>query len=189
MSKRRKKAGKTALGSKIFISYATQDRPLATRITSALKAAGREVWLDAEDISYAEAWTDVVLPVIERTPAFLFLTSRQTVASQHCLEELAHAASLGKRIIPRKAEPVTEALPEILKPMVRWDFRDSLQFDEPFNAIGSPPRPYGQFGLLPGPCCGLQVAGGGAFNVFDYVYRANQKSDYSMGQAGFSARN
>jgi len=130
LSNARKNANESSAAPKIFMSYATLDRPLAARITKALEAAGRDVWLDAEDISYAEDWKDVVLPAIERAPAFLFLTSRHSVTSQHCLEELAHAAALGKRIIPLVAEAVAEGLPEILQSKVRRDFRDDARFDE-----------------------------------------------------------
>jgi hypothetical protein len=113
----------------IFLSYASADKGLSDKLSRALENNGQEVWVDTEDIRYAENWRDAVFPAIERAPAVLFITSRASLESENCLEELKYAESLGKRIIPIVAERVEE-LPKVLKDRVRRDFRDAELFDE-----------------------------------------------------------
>ncbi len=113
----------------IFLSYATADKELADKLSRGLESTGQDVWVDNQDIRYAENWRDAVFPAIERAPAFLFVTSRASLKSENCLEELKYAESLGKRIIPIVAEQVEE-LPVVLMDRVRRDFRNAEIFDE-----------------------------------------------------------
>lgn len=119
----------SAAKGEIFISYTVADRELADRLHQALESAGQAVWIDTDDIRYADNWKDAVFPAIERAPAILFVTSRASVSSENCLEELKYAELLGKRIIPIVAERVEE-LPDALKGRVRRDFRAAEGFDE-----------------------------------------------------------
>ena len=115
----------------VFISYAVANRDLAMRIHEALESAGQSVWIDSEDIRYAENWKEAVLPAIDRAPVILFITSKASTSSKNCLDELEYAVKLGKRIIPVVAERVdADAVPDALRERVRRDFRDPENFHD-----------------------------------------------------------
>ncbi len=115
--------------SEVFISYAVADQDLAMRIHEALESAGQFVWIDNEDIRYADNWKDAVLPAIEQAPVILFITSKASTSSKNCLEELEYAELMGKRIIPLVAERVeADLVPDTLRERVRRDFRDPNNF-------------------------------------------------------------
>ncbi len=113
----------------VFLSYTLADKALAEKLTRKLEEAGQSVWIDVEDIRYADNWKDAVWPALERAKAVLFVTSAASLASRNCLEELAYAAELGKRIIPIIAERVSGA-PATLKSRVRRDFSGANDFNE-----------------------------------------------------------
>ncbi len=113
----------------VFLSYTLADKALAEKLTRKLEDAGQSVWIDVEDIRYADNWKDAVWPALERARAVLFITSAAALASRNCLEELAYAAELGKRIIPIIAERVSGA-PATLKSRVRRDFSRANDFNE-----------------------------------------------------------
>lgn len=112
----------------VFLSYTLSDKALAEKLTRKLEEAGQSVWIDVEDIRYADNWKDAVWPALERAKAVLFVTSAASLASRNCLEELDYAAELGKRIIPIIAERVSGA-PATLKSRVRRDFSGTNDFN------------------------------------------------------------
>jgi hypothetical protein len=118
----------------VVLSYAAADAELAQRLTDALENAGQAVWVDTEDIRYANNWRDGVFPAIEKAPALLFVTSRASIGSKNCLEELNHAETFGKRIIPIIAERVDE-LPPRLRDTVHRDFVDPQTFDRELSRL------------------------------------------------------
>lgn len=126
--KKKSKNLDSSVQSEVFISYAIADQELGMRIHKALENAGQSVWIDQEDIRYAENWKDAVLPAMEQATAILFITSKASLSSKNCIEELEYAEELGKRIIPIIAERV-ETVPDILRERVRRDFRDPENFD------------------------------------------------------------
>jgi hypothetical protein len=117
----------SSVQSEVFISYAFADQELGMRIHQALESAGQSVWIDQDDIRYADNWKDAVLPAMEQATAILFITSKASLSSKNCLEELEYAQGMGKRIIPIIAERVEE-VPEILRERVRRDFCDPENF-------------------------------------------------------------
>lgn len=119
----------SSIHSEVFISYAVANRDLAMRIHKALESAGQSVWIDSDDIRYADNWKDAVLPAIEQATVILFITSKASIVSKNCLEELEYAELMGKRIIPIVAERVdSELVPDNLRERVRRDFRDPENF-------------------------------------------------------------
>ena len=69
------------------------------------------------------------IPAIERATVILFITSKASIASKNCLEELEYAELLGKKIIPIAAERV-DAVPDTLKEKVRRDSRNPENFHD-----------------------------------------------------------
>jgi hypothetical protein len=94
----------------VFLSHssAEPDFQMAGTISSRLRAAGLDVWWDAERLEGGNQFTVEILEAIIRQYHFLFLLSRRAIASPWCLRELARAVDLGKTIIPLMLEDVAQ---------------------------------------------------------------------------------
>jgi hypothetical protein len=60
----------------IFISYASEDRPVAEKVAEALAAAKLEVWLDRDQLMTGDAFEDRIRTNIDQSTIFLPLLSR-----------------------------------------------------------------------------------------------------------------
>jgi WD40 repeat protein len=89
-----------------FLSYSRIDEPFAQRLTEALSAAGKTVWVDTRDIQAAEDWRVAAFSGIDSAHNFLFVISPDSVKCKPdgslapCGEEIARAVSSGKRLLP-----------------------------------------------------------------------------------------
>ena len=86
--------------SHIFISYSRKDLRFAQRIVDALAANELDTWIDWKSIPKGEDWEQEIYRGIEEADAFLFLLSPDSVTSEMCNKEIAHAVANGKRILP-----------------------------------------------------------------------------------------
>jgi WD40 repeat protein len=115
-----------------FLSYSRRDRQyVEARLATALEAAGKDVWIDLDDIrGGASDWRATVWAGIEASKAVVFVLSPDSLASRVCGEELAHATALNKRVIPLLHRPLDGVgVPEALE-RPNWIFgRDSDDFD------------------------------------------------------------
>lgn len=83
-----------------FLSYARVDSPFVVdHLYIALRKRGHEVWVDV-DITGGAKWRERVRRGIEACKAFIFVISRDSVASEACRHELENAVALNKLIIP-----------------------------------------------------------------------------------------
>jgi WD40 repeat protein len=119
-----------------FISYSRIDLAFALRLEAALIAAGQTVWLDKNDIPAAAPWLPEVQSGIDSADNFLFILSPDSVASGPCMEELAHAITNGKRLVPicyRKPDQST--VPTALAPINYIFFDESVDFDAALKTL------------------------------------------------------
>lgn len=88
--------------SDVFISYRRKDVEFAKQLVAALKATGKECWVDWEDIPPgSEGFTDDIKRGLESTDAFLAILSPGYLESTYCVDmELAYAIQLKKKLIP-----------------------------------------------------------------------------------------
>jgi len=86
--------------SHIFISYSRKDLDFAQKIVDALAANELDTWIDWKSIPKGEDWEQEIYRGIEGADAFLFLVSPDSVVSEMCNKEIAHAVANGKRILP-----------------------------------------------------------------------------------------
>ena len=116
--------------SDVFISYSRKDREFVLRLEEALESRGRETWVDWQGIRPAEEFLQAIFPAIEGTDTFVFVLSPDSVTSEICGKELAHAVSHNKRMIPIIAREVdAKAVPEPLAKL-NWVFaRDADSFE------------------------------------------------------------
>ncbi len=86
--------------SDIFISYARKDIDFAKRIVLILAENKLDTWIDWKSIPKGEDWEQEIYRGIEEADVFLFLISSDSVRSEMCNKEIAHALKNNKRIIP-----------------------------------------------------------------------------------------
>jgi WD40 repeat protein len=86
--------------SHIFVSYSRKDLDFAQKIVDALAANDLDTWVDWKSIPKGEDWEQEIYRGIEEADAFLFLLSPDSVTSEMCNREIAHAVENGKRILP-----------------------------------------------------------------------------------------
>ncbi len=91
-----------------FLSYSRRDREIADRLVALLAERGKDVWVNMQDIPAASRWRDELARAIEVSDAVIALVTPAWIASRNCRQELEHADSVGKRIIPVLAAPTAD---------------------------------------------------------------------------------
>lgn len=86
--------------SDVFISYSRKDKEFVRWLDEALRAHGRDPWVDWEDIRPTEEFMDAIFRAIEGANVFVCVLSPALAASKICAEEIAHALKHNKRIVP-----------------------------------------------------------------------------------------
>ena len=86
--------------SDIFISYSRANREFTKHLYDALLLKGYDVWVDWDDIEFAEDWWAKIKQGIEAADNFLFIITPTSVRSKVCFDEIQHAVDLNKRIVP-----------------------------------------------------------------------------------------
>ena len=84
----------------LFISYSRKDTEITRRITERLQTDGLEAWVDWQDIPPSIDWMKEIQKGIEDADVVLYLVSPDSISSPICADEVKHAVSNGKRIIP-----------------------------------------------------------------------------------------
>ncbi|MGB7338309.1 MAG: TIR domain-containing protein [Phototrophicaceae bacterium] len=86
--------------SDVFISYSRKDSEFVHRLFDDIKATGKEVWADFEDIPKAADWWREIQAGIDAADAFVFIISPDSVNSDICRQEIDHALASNKRLLP-----------------------------------------------------------------------------------------
>jgi WD40 repeat protein len=116
--------------SDVFISYSRKDIAFARRLHAGLAQAGLETWIDWQDIPPSSDWLAEVYSAIEASDAFIFIISADSVDSEICSHEIAHAVQNYKRLIPIVLDdiPARSVTPELAA--LNWIFfREHDDFD------------------------------------------------------------
>ncbi|MDQ3762669.1 MAG: TIR domain-containing protein [Actinomycetota bacterium] len=93
--------------ARVFISYATPDRPVADELMSWLRAAGHEPFLahDLRDgVSVGEDWKQRLYRELREVDAVIGVVTKFFVASNWCSAEVGIADALGCRLMPLRVE-------------------------------------------------------------------------------------
>jgi WD40 repeat protein len=102
-------------GHDVFVSYSRADRNAVVRLTGGLASKGKRAWVDLDDIPPSAEWMAEIRQAIEGADGYLVAISPDVARSKVCSEELEHARSAGKRIVPvlvRTTDP--DSVPESL---------------------------------------------------------------------------
>ncbi len=104
----------------MFISYSRADGAFVRELHAFLTGRGKDVWVDWEDIPPASQWEEDIDDSIDAAESFVFVISRNSLASQYSLDELRHAGERGKRIVPIACDGADPAqAPEALR-QLNW---------------------------------------------------------------------
>ena len=116
--------------ARIFISYSRKDMAFADRLEAGLKARGFEPLIDRSEIHALEDWWKRIEALIARADTVVFVLSPDAVASEVALKEVAHAASLNKRLAPIVCRRVDDrTAPEALRRLNFIFFDDPARFE------------------------------------------------------------
>src|SRR5437763_1112191 len=100
----------------VFVSYSRRDAEFVTRLAEGLRGRGKDVWLDVQGIRDGERFPEALRRAIEDADAFVFVISPDSVASDFCEQEVAHASQLNKRIVPLALRHVpADEIPEEIR--------------------------------------------------------------------------
>ena len=115
----------------VFISYSRKDKEFVRRLDEELKRRDREAWVDWEGIPPGDTWEKTIYGAIEASNTFIFVLTPDSIASEVCGKEIAHAAANNKRLVPIVHRDVAaDRVPKSLGEL-NWIFcRDSDDFSE-----------------------------------------------------------
>ena len=82
----------------VFISYSRKDKEFVHRLDEELKRRDREAWVDWEGIPPGDTWEKTIYGAIESTHTFIFVLTPDSIASEVCGKEIAHAAANNKAL-------------------------------------------------------------------------------------------
>jgi YVTN family beta-propeller protein len=120
----------------VFLSYSRRDGAFVQRLGSALRERGKEVWVDVEGIRDAEVFREALRRAVESSDGFVFVISPDSVGSSFCVEEVEHAASLNKRIVPIALRPVSDGqVPEGVRERNWIPAGEDWDFDTTINRV------------------------------------------------------
>jgi WD40 repeat protein len=84
----------------LFISYSRRNDEFVRKLHKQLTDAGKDIWIDFEDIPLSSSWWEEIREGIESSHTFVFVITPESVASPICNFEIAHAVAHNKRIVP-----------------------------------------------------------------------------------------
>jgi TIR domain len=109
----------------VFVSYATPDRAIADEVSSWLRTAGHELFLDhdlRDGISVGEDWKQRLYRALREVDAVIGIVTSSFVASNWCSAELGIADALGCRLMPLRAE--TGVVHPLMQHLQYVDYQD-----------------------------------------------------------------
>lgn len=86
--------------SHIFISYARKNKRVVNQFVESLRTQDFIVWQDVSNISAGEAWRTAIYSAIEQASVVVIFWTVAAQASVVVNEEIDHALSQGKHVIP-----------------------------------------------------------------------------------------
>src|SRR5437773_9393160 len=120
----------------VFISYSRKDKEFVRRLDEALKRREREAWVDWEGIPPGDTWEKTIYGAIEATNTFIFVLTPDSIASEVCGREIAHAAANNKRLVPIVHRDVAaDRVPKSLGELNWIFYRDSDDFEEATDTL------------------------------------------------------
>ena len=97
----------------VFISYCTEDKPIADAVCATLEAQGMRCWIAPRDILPGTDWGEAIIDAIQESKAMLLVFSSKANASQQIKREVERAVNRGIDAIHADQEGARAA-------MIKW---------------------------------------------------------------------
>ncbi len=107
---------------RLFISYSSVDRHAVHELVKVLDSAGHEAWFDLWLLP-GQNWRQQTISAIEKSEAFVYVLTPESVESEWCRWEFSTAIEQGKPIVPVLLHPKTK-FPDELNSHPYVDFTD-----------------------------------------------------------------
>lgn len=99
------------MGSRVFISYCTTDKQVASAILDALEDRGLPCWMAPRNITPGVFWAEAICHAIAECDVFILVLSERSNGSKHVLREVELGVDGGCFLIPYRIEDVTPEPP------------------------------------------------------------------------------
>jgi TIR domain-containing protein len=90
----------------VFISYCSQDKPIADAVCATLESQGMRCWIAPRDILPGVDWGEAIVEAINESRAMLLVFSSKANASQQIKREVERAVHRGIPLIPLRLDDV-----------------------------------------------------------------------------------
>ena len=114
-----------AVGSGVFISYASQDAAVASLIVESLEQHGIKCWVAPRDVKPGAQYADAIVRAINEAKALVLVMSASAVASAHVAREVERGVSKRKQMIPFRIDGAA------LNPELEYFLSNSQWIDVP----------------------------------------------------------
>lgn len=84
----------------VFISYCSEDKPIADAVCATLEAQGMRCWIAPRDILPGTDWGEAIIDAIQESKAMLLVFSSKANTSQQIKREVERAVHRGIPLIP-----------------------------------------------------------------------------------------
>jgi hypothetical protein len=125
--------------SDVMLSYSRRDKTFVQRLEQALRATGREIWVDWLDIPPTVDFLQEIYAGIEAANTFVFVISPDSARSEVCGLEVQRAVELNKRLVPVLHRDLSQEELAKLHPAVashNWIYvREQDNFDSGFKTL------------------------------------------------------
>ena len=92
--------------AEVFISYARVNQGFVRDLNNALQKLNRDTWIDWRSIPDSAEWRAEIFAAIDAADNFLFIISPDSLRSEMCKLEVAHALAGKKRVTTIHYHPV-----------------------------------------------------------------------------------
>src|ERR1019366_6393724 len=89
----------TAEVARVFISYASADKPAADSICSGLERGGITCWIAPRDVTPGVFYADAIVEAINSARILIVVLSVNSVGSQHVLREVERASAKRRPVV------------------------------------------------------------------------------------------
>jgi hypothetical protein len=127
---------------KVFISYASKDEPLATKLVESLEEAGWDAWYKKREILPGDNWAEKIASGLKESNAMIVLVTPDALESEAVQSSISYALSapaFSRRVIPVIVgdweESLSDKMPWIFKHLHTVKLSKDGENEEQFKEI------------------------------------------------------
>ncbi|HEV7743701.1 MAG TPA: toll/interleukin-1 receptor domain-containing protein [Pyrinomonadaceae bacterium] len=127
---------------KVFISYASKDEKLATKLVDALEKAGLDAWFQKREVLPGDNWAEKIASGLKESNAMVVLVTPEALESDAVQSSISYALgekAFSKRLIPvivgESADFPTDRMPWIFKQLHTVNLSKDGENEEQFKEI------------------------------------------------------